>query len=170
MKKQILDFVIKENQRINENYSLLKLMPADGSKIVKCIAGQFVQVEIPDSKTTFLRRPISINYVDEFYNELWLLVRNAGEGTRHLIGMEHGQLLNIMMPLMSVFFCFTFASGIGIYWIIGSLVRTVQQLIINRHLNHMDMDAFIQKNKEKRCSRAACRRWRWCRSDVLFGN
>ena len=99
MKKQILDFVIKENQRINENYSLLKLMPADGSKIVKCIAGQFVQVEIPDSITTFLRRPISINYVDEFYNELWLLVRNAGEGTRHLIGMEHGQLLNIMMPL-----------------------------------------------------------------------
>lgn len=58
--------------------------------------------------------------------------------------------MNIFMPLFTAFICFTFPFGIGIYWIIGSLVRTVQQLIINRHLNHMDMDAFIQKNKEKR--------------------
>ena len=58
--------------------------------------------------------------------------------------------MNIFMPLFTAFICFTFPFGIGIYWIIGSLVRTVQQLVINRHLNHMDMDAFIQKNKEKR--------------------
>ena len=57
--------------------------------------------------------------------------------------------MNIFMPLFTAFICFTFPFGIDIYWIIGSLVRTVQQLIINRHLNHMDMDAFIQKNKEK---------------------
>ena len=62
MKKQLLDFLIKENQRINDNYSLLKLSPADGSRIIDTVAGQFVQVEVPDSKATFLRRPISINY------------------------------------------------------------------------------------------------------------
>ena len=65
--------------------------------------------------------------------------------------------MNIFMPLFTAFICFTFPFGIGIYWIIGSMVRTVQQLIINRHLNHMDMDAFIQKNKEKREKKMAKR-------------
>ena len=65
--------------------------------------------------------------------------------------------MNIFMPLFTAFICFTFPFGIGIYWIIGSLVRTVQQLIINRHWNHMDMDAFIQKNKEKREKKMAKR-------------
>ena len=65
--------------------------------------------------------------------------------------------MNIFMPLFTAFICFTFPFGIGIYWIIGSMVRTIQQLIINRHLNHMDMDAFIQKNKEKREKKMAKR-------------
>ena len=65
--------------------------------------------------------------------------------------------MNIFMPLFTAFICFTFPFGIGIYWIIGSLVRTIQQLVINRHIDHMDMDAFIQKNKEKREKKMAKR-------------
>lgn len=65
--------------------------------------------------------------------------------------------MNIFMPLFTAFICFTFPFGIGIYWIIGALVRTVQQLVINRHLNHMDMDAYIQKNREKREKKMAKR-------------
>lgn len=99
MKKQILDFLIKENNRINENYSLLKLTPADGSRIVDAVAGQFVQVEVPYSKTTFLRRPISINYIDRNDNTLWLLIRKAGKGTEALVSMEEGRRLNLVLPL-----------------------------------------------------------------------
>ena len=65
--------------------------------------------------------------------------------------------MNVFMPLFTAFICFTFPFGIGIYWIIGALVRTVQQLVINRHLNHMDMDAYIQKNREKREKKMAKR-------------
>lgn len=57
--------------------------------------------------------------------------------------------MNMFMPLMTAFICFTFPVGIGIYWIIGAVIRSVQQLIINRHLNNMDMDDFIKKNKAK---------------------
>ena len=99
MKKQLLDFLIKENQRINDNYSLLKLSPADGSRIIDTVAGQFVQVEVPDSKATFLRRPISINYVDRADNTLWLLIRKAGLGTESLVSMREGRVLNIILPL-----------------------------------------------------------------------
>ena len=99
MNKEIRDFVIKENQRINGDYSLLKLSPADGSGICDTVAGQFVQVEAPDSKTTFLRRPISINYVDRERNEMWLLVRKAGKGTENVINMQAGRILNLVLPL-----------------------------------------------------------------------
>ena len=74
---------------------------------------------------------------------------NSGNGNQSQMEATM-KSMNIFMPLFTAFICFTFPFGIGIYWIISSLVRTVQQLIINRHLNHMDMDAFIQKNREKR--------------------
>ena len=57
--------------------------------------------------------------------------------------------MNTFMPLMTAFICFTFPVGIGIYWIIGAVIRSVQQVVINRHLNNMDMDDFIKKNKAK---------------------
>lgn len=57
--------------------------------------------------------------------------------------------MNTFMPLMTAFICFTFPVGIGIYWIIGAVIRSVQQIVINRHLNNMDIDDFIKKNKAK---------------------
>ncbi len=59
------------------------------------------------------------------------------------------QTMNTIMPLMSAFFCFTLPAGMGIYWISGSVIRTVQQIFINHHIDRMDIDAVIEKNKEK---------------------
>lgn len=57
--------------------------------------------------------------------------------------------MNTVMPLMSVFFCFTFASGIGIYWIASSVFQIIQQLLVNRYMDKMDMDEMIKQNLEK---------------------
>ena len=57
--------------------------------------------------------------------------------------------MNIMMPLMSVFFCFTLPSGIGIYWIAQSVFMIIQQWIINRHLSNIDIDEMVKKNMRK---------------------
>ena len=57
--------------------------------------------------------------------------------------------MNVMMPLMSVFFCFTFASGIGIYWVAQSVLTIIQQVFINAHLKNVDIDDMVQKNIEK---------------------
>lgn len=57
--------------------------------------------------------------------------------------------MNVMMPLMSVFFCFTFASGIGIYWIAQSVIMIVQQYFLNSYFNKVDIDEMIRKNMEK---------------------
>ena len=57
--------------------------------------------------------------------------------------------MNTTMPLMSAFFCFTLPAGMGIYWIAGSVVRSIQQVVINKHIDRMDLDAMIAKNLEK---------------------
>lgn len=57
--------------------------------------------------------------------------------------------MNLMMPLMSAVFCFTLPSGLGIYWIASALVRSVQQFILNKHFDKIDLDELIQKNLEK---------------------
>ena len=57
--------------------------------------------------------------------------------------------MNTVMPLMSAFFCFTFPVGLGIYWISGSVVRSIQQLIINRHMNKIDLQDLIDENMKK---------------------
>ena len=53
--------------------------------------------------------------------------------------------MNIMMPLMSVFFCFTFASGIGIYWVAQSVFTIIQQVFINAHLKKVDIDDLVSE-------------------------
>ncbi|MDR1766438.1 MAG: YidC/Oxa1 family membrane protein insertase [Lachnospiraceae bacterium] len=57
--------------------------------------------------------------------------------------------MSVTMPLMSAFFCFTFAAGIGVYWVASSVVQIVQQLAINAHLNKTDLDELIRQNVEK---------------------
>ena len=57
--------------------------------------------------------------------------------------------MNVMMPLMSAVFCFTLPAGMGLYWIASALVRSVQQLILNKHFDKIDLDELVQKNLEK---------------------
>lgn len=57
--------------------------------------------------------------------------------------------MNTVMPLMSAVFCFTFPVGLGIYWIASAVVRSVQQVVINRHLDKMDINDLINENMKK---------------------
>ena len=97
MKKNLLDLRVKSVERIHERYVLIRL--TDEHPLPEMMPGQFVEVRVEGSPSTFLRRPISINYVDRLQNELWLLVAVVGEGTRHLAGLQAGDVLNCLFPL-----------------------------------------------------------------------
>ena len=73
---------------------------------------------------------------------------NSGNETADAMAQSM-KTMNVMMPLMSAFFCFTLPAGMGLYWIAGSVVRSIQQIVINRHIDKMDIDALIKKNEEK---------------------
>jgi dihydroorotate dehydrogenase electron transfer subunit len=76
---------------------LIKL--TDRNPLPEMLPGQFVEVRVDGSPSTFLRRPISINFVDLSQNELWLLVATVGYGTRRLAQLQTGDTLNCMLPL-----------------------------------------------------------------------
>ena len=59
------------------------------------------------------------------------------------------KMMNLMMPLISLFFCFTVPVGLGIYWICSALVRGIQQFFVNRHIENLDLEAVMAKNEEK---------------------
>lgn len=57
--------------------------------------------------------------------------------------------MNMLMPIMSAWFCFTLPAGMGLYWVAGSVVRSIQQIAINKHIDKLDFDEIIKKNSMK---------------------
>ena len=97
MKKYILDLTVRAVERISEKHVLIRL--TDDKPLPEMVPGQFVEVRVDGSATTFLRRPISINFVDRQQNELWLMVAMVGDGTRRLGELKAGDKLNCVLPL-----------------------------------------------------------------------
>ena len=96
MTKQIADFKLVEKQDFGRSVSL-RLRSDQPLPDIR--PGQFVQVRIDGSPSTYLRRPISIHDVDFQKNEISLLVQQVGEGTRHLAAAKAGNIINMVFPL-----------------------------------------------------------------------
>ena len=101
MKKYILDLVVSENIQLTDNYVLLKMTAP--TELPDMLPGQFAELEVEGSSKTFLRRPISINFIDKDNNEVWFLIQLVGDGTRHLAAVKRGQTINVILPLGNSF-------------------------------------------------------------------
>lgn len=101
MRKICEDFLVQATEQLSDRHWLMRLRSS--STLPEMNPGQFVQVHIDDSPSTYLRRPISINMVDYERNEILLLVAAIGEGTRHLVRKKPGEKVNCLLPLGSSF-------------------------------------------------------------------
>jgi len=101
MAKTIEDFQIIDNKQINKDLFVLELLSSQ--TLSKILPGQFVQVMVENSQTTFLRRPLSIHDVDYDKNTIKLLVQVVGKGTAALAQLRKGNLLNLIYPLGNSF-------------------------------------------------------------------
>lgn len=101
MKKYILDLTVNNVEALSDKHVLIKL--TDDKPLPEMLPGQFVEVRVDNTPSTFLRRPISINNVDYDHNELWLLVAAVGDGTRQLQKLQKGDRLNCVLPLGNSF-------------------------------------------------------------------
>ena len=74
--------------------------------------------------------------------------QNTGDNANNSMANSM-KTMNTVMPIMSAVFCFTFPVGLGIYWISSAVVRSIQQILINRHLNKIDIDELVSQNMKK---------------------
>ena len=75
---------------------------------------------------------------------------NSSQNDQQNTMAQSMKTMNTVMPIMSAFFCYTLPAGMGLYWIAGSVVRSIQQVVINKHIDKMDIDEVIKKNESKR--------------------
>ena len=95
MKKYVLDLVVTENTRLHEHY----VLASPDHSLPPMLPGQFAEIRVDGSPTTFLRRPISINYVDKSRGEVWFLIQLVGDGTKRLGEAKKGDIINVVLPL-----------------------------------------------------------------------
>lgn len=114
---KIIDFTIRENRFLNADTFLLVLYSPE---LPEMEAGQFVNVRVENSPSTFLRRPISIHDADREKGLLYLLIKVAGNGTARLSALKAGERLNLVLPLGNHFtlpengHCLLVGGGVGI--------------------------------------------------------
>ncbi len=101
LKKYVTDLKVVENRLLPPNYCLLIL--TSDTPLPEMLPGQFVEVQVDRSPSTFLRRPLSISWVDREKNELWLLIQFVGDGTKALGEYQPGEKINLMYPLGNSF-------------------------------------------------------------------
>lgn len=96
--KHLTDLHVDDVAFLRDDYVLIRLSHPSG-RMPACLPGQFVEIAVEGSPTTFLRRPISINWADENENRLDLLIHIVGDGTRALSRLQQGDTLNCLYPL-----------------------------------------------------------------------
>lgn len=129
---KVIDFVVRSNEQLNYQNNLLKVTPADNATLVDMYPGQFVQILADNSPKTFLRRPISVNYVDKEKNEMWLLIQQVGEGTKKICEKTEGDTINIVYPLGNTF---TTPDKEGRILLVGGGVGTAPMLFLGSRLS-----------------------------------
>lgn len=97
MKKYLHKLRVTENKRLNNQYFLIKL--TSDQEFPQMYPAQFAEVKVENAANTFLRRPLSVHYVDRENNELHFLIEIKGEGTKTLSELKKGDLLDTLYPL-----------------------------------------------------------------------
>lgn len=153
MKKQIDSIKVVDNKRLNKEFFVLQLQSE--KKLPEILPGQFVQVKVDGSPTTFLRRPISVYDVDYSAQTIYLLIKIAGDGTKQLSRLVKGETLNIIYPLGNSFSKPTSGrvlligggTGVAPLLLLGKYLRQHFNVIPEFLMGYRTKDLVIEKEK-----------------------
>lgn len=136
LKKHIIDLQVVSVEALGERFVLLKCTDPN-APLPPMMPGQFAQLRVDGSKETFLRRPISINFVDTKQNQIWFLVQLVGAGSRALGRLKEGDTLNALLPLGNGFSMPV--SDEKKHLLVGGGVGTAPLLYLGAQMNLMGM-------------------------------
>lgn len=97
VKKQNEKLHVVDNKTINKEFFILELKAKNG--LPELLPGQFAEVLVINSPSTFLRRPLSIHDVDYKSNTIKFLIQIVGDGTFKLSNLKPGEELDVIYPL-----------------------------------------------------------------------
>lgn len=63
--------------------------------------------------------------------------------------------MTYFMPLMSFYFCLVAPAGMGLYWATSAAFQCIQQFVVNKYMDHADLEKMIEKNREKAAKKKA---------------
>ena len=136
LKKHIIDLQVVSVEALGERFVLLKCTDPN-APLPPMMPGQVAQLRVDGSKETFLRRPISINFVDTKLNQIWFLVQLVGDGSRALGRLREGDTLNALLPLGNGFSMPVSADKKHL--LVGGGVGTAPLLYLGAQMNLMGM-------------------------------
>ena len=136
LKKHIIDLQVVSVEALGERFVLLKCTDPN-APLPPMMPGQFAQLRVDGSKETFLRRPISINFVNTKLNQIWFLVQLVGAGSRALGRLKEGDTLNALLPLGNGFSMPVSAEKKHL--LVGGGVGTAPLLYLGAQMNLMGM-------------------------------
>lgn len=93
----------------------------------------------------------------QFLNTKLLQVKNDDKNAEQDSMASSMKMMNYFMPFMSGFFCLSLPMAIGLYWVVGSVFRVVQALLVNRKVDQISLDELVEKNKGKASKKSAKR-------------
>ena len=128
MKKFIHNFEVVANNRLNAQHFVLELLCSE--KLPVILPGQFAEVRIDKSFTTYLRRPFSIHNVDYKRNTISFLVKQIGAATSNLSTAVVGEIINVVYPLGNGFIL----PSSGKVLLVGGGCGVAPLLFLARHL------------------------------------
>lgn len=152
-----------------ENWTALSSQFPDLSSVIGSVQGQvdhmnyFLGLNIADSPFSIIQSGMASGAILLVIGALlvpvlagvtqWLntkLIPQADTGNQNSGTMGNTmKTMNTVMPIMSAVFCFTLPVGMGLYWIAGAVIRSVQQVIVNKHMDKVDVDELVKKNLDK---------------------
>ena len=90
-----------------------------------------------------------VSYLTQIINVKLMPQTGSSSGDNADAMARQMKMMNRTMPLFSFVICFTVPVGLGVYWIAGAVVRSVQQFFLNKHFEKINLDDIIKKNQEK---------------------
>ncbi|MDR0536784.1 MAG: dihydroorotate dehydrogenase electron transfer subunit [Tannerellaceae bacterium] len=148
MEKYIIEANVIEKNSFEDKYCLLKLTAAQPFPDMR--PGQFVQARI-NAASVFLRRPISINFMDKEKNVLGLLIQLIGNGTRALAEIRLGDKLNLILPLGNHFNLTPHSSTEAKLLLVGGGVGMAPLLFLGSYLKNDGYEPIFLLGAKNKC-------------------
>ena len=97
MNKTVQNLRVLSNIQLNRDHHLLELQAP--VKLEQIAPGQFVNVRVDKSQSTFLRRPFSIYDVNYEKNTISLFIKDVGPGSHVLTSTPEDEEVDVVFPL-----------------------------------------------------------------------